>query len=212
MWIFYEDIHHAIHSGAEARAEGGSKNASLFIYKSCVLFVCIGFVWPFECFPEWTVWIFCILLIIWDLWAVLAPFGPLRYAMYLDRQRRLGAEKEFKLPHGLVYEGYLFQLGTGDFIFYGVIVARAVCYNSISTIFTTIALLFGIVLTILWTLESNRHAIPALPIALTFGIAAYFVSRYCTTEFLSHIVFPYVRSRVTNGSDVTNSSNSSLVK
>ena len=117
---------------------------------------------------------------------MLHPYGPLRYAMELDLHRRRNAI-EFNLPPGLIYKGFRFSLGTGDFIFYGVIAARAVQHTFMLVACVCNAMTFGVILTILWTVNSDRHATPALPIALGLGIPAFFIGLYALTPFCAEL-------------------------
>lgn len=57
-----------------------------------LLLVAVALTWPFCCFAEWTVWTFLLVMVIWDLFAVLTPCGPLRYVMELHTYRTLMAD------------------------------------------------------------------------------------------------------------------------
>ena len=99
-----------------------------------------GIAWPFMCMDEWTVWAFLVLLVVWDLVAVLTPCGPLRYIMLIEQRRKNEGAAEFKLPPGLIYVNRLFTLGTGDLIFFGVVVGRAATINFVTTACTYLAI------------------------------------------------------------------------
>lgn len=136
-----------------------------------------GIAWPFMCMDEWTVWAFLLLLIVWDLLAVLTPCGPLRYIMLIEQQRKNEGAEEFKLPPGLIYETRLFTLGTGDLIFFGVVVGRAATINFVTTVCTFLAIFAGMSATIWVTIRSNRHALPALPLALGMAFFSMLTGR-----------------------------------
>ena len=147
----------------------------------------VGLTWPFSSMDEWTVWFFLILLVLWDLFAVLTPCGPLRYIMALERQRQTNAMEQFKLPPGLIYETRLFQLGTGDLLFYGVIVGRAATIHLCATLCTSLAIFAGMSATIWITVRSNMHALPALPLAIVLAFFSLFASRYLYAPYLDEL-------------------------
>ncbi|RWS05349.1 presenilin-2-like isoform X2, partial [Dinothrombium tinctorium] len=85
--------------------------------------------------PEWTGWFVLIVLVVWDILAVLAPNGPLRLFVETAKQRN------DSVPPALIYASFVdtiaedlqesfqsdknrkgIKLGLGDFIFYGVFV------------------------------------------------------------------------------------------
>ena len=148
----------------------------------------VSLCWPFCCMQEWTVWTTLILLIIWDLFAVLTPCGPLRWIMNIEHQRIERGLDRFELPPGLIYETKMFRLGTGDILFYGVLVGRAATVGYAVAVMCALAIYMGIVATIWATLRSQRHAIPALPIALVLGIAVYFVATHVTRDYISRVL------------------------
>ncbi len=147
-----------------------------------------GLAWPFLCMEEFTVWAFLVLIVAWDLVAVLTPCGPLRYIMHIERTRRLRGEAAFKLPPGLIYETPLFQLGTGDLLFYGVVVGRAATINFCVMACTALAIFAGMAATIYVTVRSNKHALPALPLALGLAFFSLFTSRYLLEPWVAATV------------------------
>ena len=161
---------------------------SRYILNGYLVLYTVALCWPFCCMHEWTVWTTLVLLIIWDLAAVLTPCGPLRYIMKLEERRARSGLAAFELPPGLIYETPLFRLGTGDILFYGVVLGRAASVSFSSTVMVAGAIYMGIVATIWATLRSDRHAIPALPIALVLGIVIYFCSHYVTNSYVQQIL------------------------
>ena len=147
----------------------------------------VGLTWPFSSMDEWTVWSFLILLVLWDLFAVLTPCGPLRYIMKLERTRKLNGVDQFVLPPGLIYETQLFQLGTGDLLFYGVVVGRAATLNCVVTACTALAIFTGMSATIWITVRSNMHALPALPLAIVLAFFSLFTSRFLLVPYVEDL-------------------------
>ena len=128
--------------------------------------------WPFFCFPEPTLWLFIFWVTIWDLFAVLAPCGPLAWALRVHQQRMWMADTEMTLPHGLVLSTPLFDLGVGDFVFFGVIVGRGALRGVVVFCACASAIAMGLVLTVMAARILDR-TIPALPIAMFVAIVVY---------------------------------------
>jgi len=70
------------------------------------------------------------------------------------------------------------KLGLGDFIFYSVLVGRAAMWSPITCTFCFIAVISGLVITLL-ALGLYGRALPALPVSIALGVFAYFLSRFC---------------------------------
>jgi len=127
LLVHWEWLHatlEAYHDKTWSAVSDSPLNAHNWIVHVYLVLNAVGLTWPFSSMDEWTVWSFLILLVLWDLFAVLTPCGPLRYIMTLERTRRKNGVDQFKLPPGLIYETSLFQLGTGDLLFYGVIFVK----------------------------------------------------------------------------------------
>tara|TARA_B100000795_G_C22778650_1_gene431202 strand:+ start:74 stop:1243 length:1170 start_codon:yes stop_codon:yes gene_type:complete len=161
-------------------------NAHNWIVHVYLVLNAVGLTWPFSSMDEWTVWSFLVLLVLWDLFAVLTPCGPLRYIMELERKRKTNGIDQFKLPPGLIYETPLFQLGTGDLLFYGVIVGRAATISFICCSCTALAIFAGMSATIWITVQSDMHALPALPLAIVLAFFSLFTSRYLLVDYLTN--------------------------
>lgn len=71
-------------------------------YLICIS-ICICYLLRY--FPEWTGWILLVLLALWDLFAVLAPCGPLKALV------KMASERQDPIP-GLLYTVRLFWLST----------------------------------------------------------------------------------------------------
>ena len=148
-----------------------------------LLIIASALVFPFACLPEWTIWTTLVLLIIYDLWAVLTKYGILRKAMVIQKRRMLMAD-EFVLPPGMVYEGETFFLGLGDMIFYGVICARAAIIDLPTALAADLATLAGLAVTVVITSCYSDEPLPSLPVTLALGIATYFIAKYTLAELV----------------------------
>jgi len=124
--------------------------------------------WPFLEFTEGTVWSGLLQLTIYDVFAVLAPFGPLRYI--INKHQHWNTDQ---MP-GLVYRGEWFLLGLGDLIFYGVLIGRAALVDAPTVLTTTIAVCMGLIFTIISANNSSLPALPALPFSVALGLIFYF--------------------------------------
>jgi presenilin 1 len=89
------------------------------------------------------------------------------------------------------------KLGLGDFVFYSVLVGRASLFDWITTITCTIAVLSGLVFTII-LLAMTRRALPALPISIAFGILFYMVSAIVLVPFINSLTPLASKVAVTN--------------
>ena len=151
--------------------------------KVFLLFKCAGLTLPFMFFDEWTVWAFLCAIVVWDLFAVLTPCGPLRYIMEIHQQRMLSGD-EFEMPPGMVYEGTSFTLGTGDFVFYAVLAGRAAVAGYVPAAATLLAVVFAVLSTVYTTVRSSHDTLPALPIAVVIGVIMFFLSKYVLAPFV----------------------------
>lgn len=134
--------------------------------------------YPLARLPDVTLLFFLILLCVWDVLAVCTPCGPLRYALAIQQERVWMAEDDFTLPRGMVYRASLYELGMGDMIFFGLISARATAATDYSTTVACIfAMLASVVFTVLLTVILNQ-TIPALPLALSFGILIFAAAKF----------------------------------
>lgn len=67
------------------------------LHRTSLLCFCFGLTWPLTGLGEYSIWATLIVLVIYDLLAVLTPWGPLRYIMKKEQElekRRDQAEKE----------------------------------------------------------------------------------------------------------------------
>jgi len=151
--------------------------------KGFLLFKCAGLTLPFMYMDEWTVWAFLVAMVVWDLFAVLTPCGPLRYVMLIHQQRLLTGD-EFEMPPGMVYEGTSFTLGTGDFVFYAAVAARAAVAGYVPAAATLLSIVFAVLSTVYTTVRSRHDTLPALPIAVVVGVFMFFTSKYLLAPYV----------------------------
>ena len=79
-----------------------------------------------------------------------------------------------EFPPGLIYETDSgFNLGTGDFLFYGVVAGRAAMRGAAPAAATAAGVLLGNVANVVWSHRSGGDSVPALPMAIAAGLAAY---------------------------------------
>lgn len=131
--------------------------------------------WPFLSFPEATFWAGIAGVTAWDVFAVLAPCGPLGFIMR-GETARTRAGRASGLPPSLLYDGGTFLLGTGDLMLYAAVFGRAVPSGPVAAAFVAVALAGGVVATVAATLLT-RKVLPALPVAIGLGIIVYATAR-----------------------------------
>uniref|UniRef100_A0A0N4ZSG8 Presenilin n=1 Tax=Parastrongyloides trichosuri TaxID=131310 RepID=A0A0N4ZSG8_PARTI len=79
------------------------------------------------------------------------------------------------------------RLGLGDFIFYSLLIGKsAVDMSLISTIAAIFAILFGLLLTLVF-LQKGDIVVPALPISIFLGMVFHFGSLYLIEPFLNDL-------------------------
>jgi len=145
--------------------------------KVFVVLLCLAMSWPFLEMPEWTVWSSLLSLAVYDLCAVLTPCGPLRLVI-----NKGISDQDLNMP-GLMYTGSYFRLGTGDFVFYGALVGRAVYVDFVTFFTASLGVVMGLVLTMVLTSRAHcsKNALPALPLSVLLGIIMY----ACTPYFMA---------------------------
>mmetsp|Transcript_23565 Transcript_23565/g.35285 ORF Transcript_23565/g.35285 Transcript_23565/m.35285 type:complete len:415 (+) Transcript_23565:70-1314(+) len=153
--------------------------------KAFLVLLSASLTWPFTEFPELTVWWTLALLTIYDLLAVLAPCGPLRFIM----EKEVSSIAEFP---GLMYTGQYFRLGLGDFVFYGVLIGRSMFLDPNTTISCCMAVSMGLVATIIITCSAKSYrAIPALPVSVVLGFLFYVTTPLVVNKYLDALARPF---------------------
>lgn len=135
-----------------------------------LILLTLGMAWPLVEVAEGTLWATLVLLVLYDLVAVLHPWGPLRYIM-----ERQGWVHPAELP-GLMYRAEFFLLGTGDLVFYFVLLGRAALRSGATALVCLVAVLAGLAGTIILTARSSAAALPALPLSISLGLFFYFLA------------------------------------
>ena len=136
--------------------------------------------------PHWTTWTVLAFMALWDLFAILAPFGPLRIMIETAKK------KKDKTPPFLIYRSGFeedggVKFGLGNFIFYSVLVGTTSSYGDWNTTLACfVAILIGLCLTLVF-LAIFRKPLPALPISIFFGIVFYFVTSEIVTPFCDEL-------------------------
>jgi len=176
--------------------------------------ICISvfMAWQLRNFDDWTGWCLLILLALWDLFAVLSPWGPLRALVNLMKER------DEPMP-GLLYEAKVtephpeeetqasssatthvearqcpspaaagpeesIKLGLGDFVFYSLLVSKASSSGFVAGATCFLVILCGLAATLM-LLSFYQKALPALPISIALGVVFFWLA--------THLIDPYLR-------------------
>ena len=156
--------------------------------------------------PNWTTWVVLVAYSLWDLFAVLAPCGPLRMLVETAEKRNEPMFPSLIYSSGNTNPGELLdhdndddgdletiseeeeedpgvQLGLGDFIFYSLLVGKASSDGDWNiTIACFVAVLIGLGLTLAF-LAIYQRALPALPFSIMFGLLFNFLTSEVITPF-----------------------------
>jgi presenilin 1 len=163
--------------------------------------------------PEWIAWALLPLLAIWDMIAVLLPFGPLYLLINLFQKRQL------EVPPMMIYTTCLWfkneniiintnastnkklsqkrqtrksMLGLGDFIFYSILLAKTV-FTSECNLFAIIIVYLCIIMGMLATtiiLVIIHRPLPALPFSLLIGLIVFFHYNHIGNQFADALRLP----------------------
>eukprot|EP00968_Pinguiococcus_pyrenoidosus_P001519 scaffold69_cov248-Pinguiococcus_pyrenoidosus.AAC.13 len=140
-----------------------------------VVSVCVA--WIVLCFDGYTLVAVLIALVAWDLYAVLGPGGPIKAVLHLALHYKYMAI-DFKMPPGISYTAEYYSLGTGDLVFYGVLIGRAYFSGLASAVFALVGVQLGVLGTVYATTVGPHGTLPALPLSLTLGGLLWAVGYY----------------------------------
>lgn len=145
---------------------------------SALTIVSVSLSWPFLCLDELSLWVTLAFFMAWDLFAVKCFIGPFQVILIKQRSQ-IWMSKHCDFPAGLLYETYSgFNLGSGDFLFYGVIVGHTFMYGTALGITSGLGMLLGQSSNVIWSCAKQGDSVPALPLAITCGLGCYFVTRH----------------------------------
>ncbi len=151
----------------------------------------------FTFMPEWSTWALLVAISLYDLAAVLLPYGPLRMLVEAAQQRQehipallynglaepdpAGAEGGEQQEGAS--EGTGVKLGLGDFVFYSVLLGRAALFDIVTVFTCFVAILTGLFGTLI-LLAVFRKALPALPFSIALAMLFFFLTRYFLLPFV----------------------------
>lgn len=154
----------------------------------CILYTSISISWLIFSLNELTILLFIILMILWDIFAVYHPYGPISIIMSQRQHWIYMSESYIEIPNGLSYITSNYQLGTGDIIFLGVIIGRGSMTRQVYTIISCIqSILMGYIIACLHSIIVKR-TVPALPSALFIGVLIYIICRLINPQHLITLV------------------------
>ena len=153
--------------------------------------------------PPWTTWAVLIIYSLWDLFAVLAPIGPLRILVETAQERYeqiMGMADADQPQNGdsdagprpndqelQEEEDQGIELGLGDLIVYSILVGKVSAEGDWNTTLACfVAILIGLCLTLMF-LAICRRALPALPFSIAFGLVFFFLTSKVISPFTDEL-------------------------
>lgn len=181
------------------------------VKQAYLVLVSVLLAWSLTKLPDWTTWSILAAVSVWDLVAVLTPNGPLKGLVEESQRRnepipglvyegaarsrpptrpppRARARDHTRAPsfparaRGRAADDV--KLGLGDFVFYSVLVGRAMMHDVTTVVTCFVAILSGLGLTLL-LLSLYQKALPALPISIALGMAFYFLTAYLVSPLVA---------------------------
>ena len=124
--------------------------------------------------PTWSTILLLIGLSIYDIFAVTR--GPIKQIIeYSD-------EKEVQMPAMTYSSSEEIEIGLGDLVFYSMLTAHTFLnFGSFSLVMVSGGILGGLMITL--KLLEKRKMLPGLPISITFGLVALFLSLLISGQF-----------------------------
>lgn len=154
-----------------------------YMKNSALLMVVTSCSFLLLCIDEVSMWMFIALMMVWDVYAVSHPTGPI-FRIIQQRQEWIYMGEARDLPPGLVYHTKYYELGTMDLILMAVIVGRGGIVDGYVTFFACVlAVIVGFMATCLHAMAVKK-TVPALPAALSFGIVVYILCRILNVQLM----------------------------
>jgi hypothetical protein len=123
-------------------------------------------------------------MMIWDLFAVSHPWGPISLILSHRQHWIYMAEIYADIPSGLTYKTPYYELGSGDIIFLGVLIGRGAMTHEIYTIICCLsAIMMGVIFACFHSIVMKK-TVPALPSALGVGLVIYLLCRLFNPQHL----------------------------
>jgi hypothetical protein len=148
------------------------------VSNTALLLVSVSASFMLSCLDEVTLWLFVGSVVLWDVFAVYHPMGPINKILR-QRQEWIYMGDPLDLPRGLVYVTRYFELGTLDIVMLGVLAGRgaiAATGSPCTFLSGVVAVLVGFMTTCMHSIVKQR-TVPALPAAMSIGVIVYILCR-----------------------------------
>lgn len=123
---------------------------------------------------------------LFDVFAVVAPFGAFQLILAEQRQRFWHSQDCVDVPPGLLYETESgFSLGSGDLVLYGTLVGRASMRGIAAAAAAALGMFLGLSVTVVWSIRRRGESVPALPPAFLLGMLLYVSVAFLVAPIIS---------------------------